>query len=287
MKKITPEYVVEGERFRTARKMLGYTQSELAEKSGVSFGSIKAYERGLNLPGMTHAQKLETAGINMLYIATGTGPPIITPDMYPEPDIYVKQPVPGNPAVSHVTKVPATYDLIKNNAQKLDDKAIDMLGRARIEADRLVERLLQEIHFSDAKGSIIDMVVHLLQHKKITEDVARAMLGAYKETDEVTKESLEYAQHVGAENSEIEALKAQAELAQKEAEIAKKEAEIAKAQARAEIAEARLEIQQSQIDDFQLVKDMLKRTEDKLESTEEALHQLQKEVVSFQKKAAA
>lgn len=47
-----------GERIRERRKAIGYTQKELAEKSGVAIVSVQQYERGVRQPRLEQLQRI-------------------------------------------------------------------------------------------------------------------------------------------------------------------------------------------------------------------------------------
>ena len=64
-----------GQRLRDTRKKRGSTQSELAERIGVTQTAVSRYELGLDTPGGNVLQRLLTAlQINYPWYAKGTGP---------------------------------------------------------------------------------------------------------------------------------------------------------------------------------------------------------------------
>lgn len=262
MAKNEPEFREEAERFKIAREQLGVTQQQLAARTGISLAAVRAYERGISLPKRAYAQKLGKAGVNMLYIATGTGPPIITPDMYPKPNMYVAQPMKDNPAILTIGEVPADYDLEANNAKVMSNKDLEQYGSNMRAAEQIVDTILNKIDFPQAHARLKATVAHLLQDKNITQDGATAILLIVKDDYQFAEERVEMKMRSQYQDTQIEAIKAQA---------------------RAEIAEARLEILKPQVDNFELVRDMLKRTQAQLAQTEEALKQLQADVTSIKK----
>ncbi len=50
-----------GERIRKYRKAIGYTQKELAEKSGVATVSVQQYERGIRQPRLEQLRRIASA----------------------------------------------------------------------------------------------------------------------------------------------------------------------------------------------------------------------------------
>ena len=61
-----------GERLRDARKALGLSQAEAAEKTGVTREHWGRCERGLAVPGGEVLAALAALGVDVLYILTGT-----------------------------------------------------------------------------------------------------------------------------------------------------------------------------------------------------------------------
>lgn len=60
-----------GERIRELRKAIGYTQKELAEKSGVATVSIQQYERGVRQPQLRQLIRIAAAlGVNWNSLVT-------------------------------------------------------------------------------------------------------------------------------------------------------------------------------------------------------------------------
>src|SRR5882724_6715380 len=72
--------LTDAEQLRAARSMLGLTQSELAEQSGVSLPTIKRLELGQGLLPVRLAmllklqRALETAGVEFIAAGNGSGP---------------------------------------------------------------------------------------------------------------------------------------------------------------------------------------------------------------------
>ena len=50
-----------GERIRERRKVIGYTQKELAEKSGIATVSVQQYERGVRQPRLEQLRRIALA----------------------------------------------------------------------------------------------------------------------------------------------------------------------------------------------------------------------------------
>lgn len=76
----TPRYRAEGARLKSARKLLGLTQERFAADLAASLATVKSWERGNSLPNRTLAAKVAKRGINMDYVITGQGDPLIPPE---------------------------------------------------------------------------------------------------------------------------------------------------------------------------------------------------------------
>lgn len=60
-----------GERIREARKSLGWTQQQLAEKAGVAAITIRQYEAGKRIPRLDQLQKIAKAmGVSISHLCT-------------------------------------------------------------------------------------------------------------------------------------------------------------------------------------------------------------------------
>lgn len=75
----TPKYRAEGARLKEARKLLHLTQDELAERIGSSLAAVKSWERGNSQPNRQFARRLGTMGVNLDYLSSGEGEPLIPP----------------------------------------------------------------------------------------------------------------------------------------------------------------------------------------------------------------
>lgn len=60
-----------GERLAESRKTLGLTQGELASVLGISRNSVTQYETDIHYPGAEVLVRMESAGIDILYVLTG------------------------------------------------------------------------------------------------------------------------------------------------------------------------------------------------------------------------
>ena len=61
-----------GSRLREERKRLNLTQTQLAEAAGISLTSQSHYESGTHRPDSTYLSHAARAGIDILYVLTGT-----------------------------------------------------------------------------------------------------------------------------------------------------------------------------------------------------------------------
>ena len=62
-----------GERLKTWRRSMKWSQQELADKIVVNKGTVRRYELGLNSPNALHLSMLYTYGVNMNWLLTGEG----------------------------------------------------------------------------------------------------------------------------------------------------------------------------------------------------------------------
>lgn len=140
----SPEYKVEGTRFKSARALLKLKQEELSKKTGISLAAIKSYERGMSLPKKSFADKLSAAGINMSYIFWGEGPPLLKEIVLPEAKKYV-----------------------------LEKTTKDMAHQ--------IDSILYDIDFPQAHTSLRMTIAELLRSENITLAGAKAMLQIAKD----------------------------------------------------------------------------------------------------------
>ena len=62
-----------GLRLRAERKRLNLTQAQLGDIGGVSLSSQNAYESGTHFPDIRYLAKVASAGVNIKYVALGSG----------------------------------------------------------------------------------------------------------------------------------------------------------------------------------------------------------------------
>lgn len=65
-----------GERLREERERLGLNQEELGQIGGVNRNTQGKYEKGERSPDAAYMAALSAAGVDMLYVVTGTRSPV-------------------------------------------------------------------------------------------------------------------------------------------------------------------------------------------------------------------
>jgi transcriptional regulator with XRE-family HTH domain len=68
-------------RLARAREALGLTQQALSERSGIPLSTLKKYEGSHREPGTTALAQLVAVGINVNWLLTGDGPPMLLAEM--------------------------------------------------------------------------------------------------------------------------------------------------------------------------------------------------------------
>lgn len=96
----TTKYRDEGARLKIARKLLRLTQGEVAEELGSSLAAVKSWERGNSRPNRSYAEKLAHLGINLTFVATGEGDPVIPPARRDAHGRMVERVLEGRPLVA-------------------------------------------------------------------------------------------------------------------------------------------------------------------------------------------
>lgn len=162
-----------GMRLAQARKLLKYTQTELSNVTGVSFGSISAYERGVNLPKLEAIQKLQKAGINMEYVLEGIGEPLIS-----SADTILKKQL-FESSHNPTSVLPSIReDSPGYNINTVGGSINDMESYLSSKKDALkqVDELLAKLKFDTAHTLLKHTIAELLQHEQITTGAAQALL---------------------------------------------------------------------------------------------------------------
>lgn len=95
-----------GERFKTARKHLGLTQTELAEKAGMTLTGYQPNERGGSTPSATTLYTFSMLGINPYWLLTGDGSMLISDRL--------KRSI-SNEATESVKRNRETFNIIEEN----------------------------------------------------------------------------------------------------------------------------------------------------------------------------
>ena len=167
-----------GTRLGTARKLLGLTQKEFAEKSGIPYGSVSAYERGVNLPKLEAVEKLKTAGINMRFVLDNVETPLLQQDTSLS---WGQRKDAHSYSLRETTK---PYGL--HRGEPIADNPSAFLEN-RKKAYNEVETILARISFKPTHKLLVSTMAELIDHQEITVRAAELLLAIFKDQQTQSK----------------------------------------------------------------------------------------------------
>lgn len=173
IKKQQLPYKEVGARLGIARKSLGLTQKAFSEKTGIPYGTLSAYERGVNLPKLEAIEKFKAAGINVRFMLDNTGAPLLDKNTESAWDHQSRQ-THAHPLHETV----GTYHLSGSEALARDPSAY---FENRKKAYDEVEAILSRINFKQAHKLLIGTMAELIDNQEITLRAAELLLVLFKD----------------------------------------------------------------------------------------------------------